>query len=491
MIGILAHYDFWIDLTASVLGLLLYVGSTHTLQQRRHPAAAVSWILMFVFLPWVALPAYILFGQRKIKADFATLSPPWPLHSAARNAQDDDDSRGWMSTMLISLGGAPVRDTDTVRLHRDGREAETELWAVIDAASERLCVSTYVLGNDRIGNELIARLAARARDGVDVRLLLDGVGCFFVRHQQLAPLTTAGGRVARAFPPLRRMLQRQSNFRNHRKMVVADERLCWMGGRNFADEYFSGKTPQTAWPDLSLTIRGEAGGDAQAIFVVDWFWACGERLELHRPSAPRALRALSRDLKRPADASSMTAALQVPRDYQQIQLLASGPDQPQDALQAFMVTGCYRAQTRILAASPYLIPDPALLQALCLAARRGVMVDIVLPARSNHVLADLARNRAMRELAQAGVRLWLSPKMMHAKALVFDDLAMTGSANLDIRSLFLNFELALVLYDAADAEQLANWIEHHRQVSAPYVADQPSLPRDLLEGAVLWVGFQL
>ncbi len=470
MFAFLVHYDFWIDFVASVLGLVLYVGSTYTLQQRRHPAAALSWLLMFVFLPLMAIPAFLLFGQRKIKANTRNLAPPWPIQSRSNLGENRGEaSRGWMSEMLVSLGGAPVRDVRGVELELSGEAAEQAVWNAIDDARHRICVSTYVLGNDRIGNELIERLAARARAGVDVRLLLDGVGCFFVRHQQLRSLTSAGGQVARAFPPLRRMLQRQSNFRNHRKMVLVDGKRLWMGGRNFADEYFLGKPPAKAWPDLSLTVFGEVAMDAEAVFTLDWFWACGERL---RPT-------------------ETTASVGAGTDAQQVQLLTCGPDQTQDSLQSFIVTACYRAQSRIMAVTPYLIPDPSLIQALGLAARRGVAVDLVLPQRSNHILADLARNRAMRELASAGVNIWLSPEMMHAKALVFDDLAVTGSANLDIRSLFLNFELAAVLYNKRSVTPLASWIEQHRQSCRRYVPTAPSLPRDILEGAVLWVGFQL
>ena len=470
MFAFLVHYDFWIDFVASVLGLVLYVGSTYTLQQRRHPAAALSWLLMFVFLPLMAIPAFLLFGQRKIKANTGKLAPPWPIQSRSNLGENRGEaSRGWMSEMLVSLGGAPVRDVHGVELDLTGEAAELAVWKAISDARQRICVSTYVLGNDRIGNELIERLAARARAGVDVRLLLDGVGCFFIRRQQLSSLTSAGGRVARAFPPLRRMLQRQSNFRNHRKMVLVDGNCLWMGGRNFADEYFLGKPPDKAWPDLSLTVFGEAAMDAEAVFSLDWFWACGERL---RPT-------------------QTTASLCAGTDAQQVQLLSSGPDQTQDSLQSFIVTACYRAQSRIMAVTPYLIPDLSLIQALGLAARRGVAVNLVLPQRSNHILADLARNRAMRELATAGVNIWLSPEMLHAKALVFDDLAITGSANLDIRSLFLNFELAAVLYDKRSVAPLANWIEQHRQNCRRYIPTPASLPRDILEGAVLWVGFQL
>ncbi len=475
MVAFLIHYDFWIDFVASVLGLVLYVGSTHTLQQRRHPAAALSWLLMFVFLPLVAIPAFLVFGQRKIKANTDRLAPPWPIQSRSSiGANRAAGSRGWMSEMLVSLGGAPVRDARRVHVHDNGDEAEQALWASIAEARERIWLSTYVLGNDRIGNELIQRLAQKARQGVDVRLLLDGVGCFFVRYQQLSPLTSAGGHVARAFPPMRRMLQRQSNFRNHRKMLLTDGDGLWMGGRNFADEYFQGKAPVSAWPDLSLTAYGAVALDAEAVFSLDWYWACGERL---RPSE--------------AKKQTVTAVCGEGTDAQQVQLLASGPDQTQDSLQSFIVTACFRAQSRIVAVTPYLIPDPTLTQALGLAARRGVAVDIVLPQRSNHILADLARNRAMRELAQAGVNIWLSPEMVHAKALVFDDLAITGSANLDIRSLFLNFELAVVLYDKETAAQLAQWIHRYQQHARRYLPTPASLPRDILEGAVLWVGFQL
>ena len=501
MIGFLAHYDYLIDLIGSIIGVLLYVATTHTLQQRRHPAAALSWMLMFLFLPLVAIPAYILFGQRKFKADPAQLLPPWPMRlrgseanadSAVSSHANDGGGGGWMSTMLESLGGAPVRDAQPVSLHGNGAQAEQALWQLVDDAQSRLWVSTYVLGNDRIGNSLIERLAAKAAAGVDVCLLLDGVGCFFVRHQQLRVLTQAGGRVARSFPPLRRMLKRQSNFRNHRKMVIADNDRLWMGGRNFADDYFSGADGKDGWDDLSLDCRGDLPRDAAVVFSRDWYWACAEPLDPGALASYGTAAALigasaahaQQPLVRAADPNGATIA-------NQAQLLASGPDQPQDSLQSFLVTACYRAQQRILAVTPYLIPDPALSQAFALAARRGIAVDLLLPRRSNHILADLARNRSLRELATAGVRIWLAPTMNHGKAVVFDDMAMTGSANLDIRSLFLNFESTLVLYDAQHAAQLATWISTRINLATRYTARPASLARDLFEGAVLWLGFQL
>ena len=452
------NWAVWMHVSASILGFLLYVASTHALQQRRHPAAAMSWILSFIFVPYLALPAYVFFGQRKIKAGAS------PRIEAADSS---DVARSWMSAMLESLGSAPPRDDAHVQVHRSAAQGEASLWQLIEGAQQRIFVSTYVLGANRVGRSLIARLAAKARAGVEVRLLLDGVGCFRVRSRQLRALTRSGGQVARAFPPLRRLLRRQANFRNHRKLLVVDSRALWMGGRNFSDEYFEGNSKHPGWLDLSLDAAGAIAGDAERVFCADWMLATGQRIESGPPAAP-----------------SVVASPQA-------QLLASGPDQSLDSLEALLVTACFRAQKRIIGVTPYLILDPALLQALCLAARRNVSVHLVLPARSNHRLADYARGRGLRELAMAGVSIWLAPQMIHAKAMVFDDFALTGSANLDIRSLFLNFELTMVLYDPDAAQSLADWIVASRAGARLYLPRPASVARDLFEGAVLWLGFQL
>ncbi len=150
------------------------------------------------------------------------------------------------------------------------------------------------------------------------------------------------------------------------------------------------------------------------------------------------------------------------------------------------------ARRRILAVTPYFVPDANLVMALTLAARRGVLVDLVLPARSNHRLADVARHRPLRDLAAAGARLWSEPYMQHAKAIVIDDqLALAGSANLDLRSLFLNYELMVAFYEPADVVRFAAWIEHERSAAVRFEPSEPGLLRDLSEGLLLWLAFQL
>jgi cardiolipin synthase len=173
------------------------------------------------------------------------------------------------------------------------------------------------------------------------------------------------------------------------------------------------------------------------------------------------------------------------------QVIASGPDQTDDTVHAMLVTGCFNARQHIIAATPYFVPDEKLFMALALAARRGVIVDLLLPVRSNHRLADLARHRALRELAINGVRIWFMPYMFHAKAIVIDDMAMAGSLNLDVRSLFLNYELMIAFYGKADVHRFALWLEEHRRSATRYRPHKPTLLRDLAEGLVLWLAFQL
>ena len=286
-------------------------------------------------------------------------------------------------------------------------------------------------------------------------------------------------RVVKFVPPFRSILRGRANLRNHRKMLVADGERLWCGGRNFAAEYFEGDPAKLAgqslrnhaWHDLSFDLRGELVAHACELFGEDWAYA--SRTPLVAQCQPQ----------QPVAAGSGASLAQ---------LVPSGPEQVDDTVQSLLVSGCFMAQRRVLVVTPYFIPDASLLMALTLAARRGVLIDIVLPRRSNHRLADVARHRPLRDLATAGARLWFEPYMQHAKAVVVDDqLALAGSANLDLRSLFLNYELMVAFYEPADVRRFAAWIEHERGLASRFEPKEPGLIRDLLEGVLLWLAFQL
>jgi cardiolipin synthase len=317
------------------------------------------------------------------------------------------------------------------------------------------------------------RMAECVERGVVVRLLLDGVGAIQLPHAFFVRLKSAGIKTEIFSPLFARKTQGPRNLRNHRKMVIADGALLWAGGRNIAAEYFIGLRGEAAWRDLSFDLDGPVAGDAAKQFEADWVAAGGEP---------------ARDAHTPA-----STAIGLRREPQsRAQFLPSGPDQTEDTVHALLIDACFHVRERILAVTPYFVPDVSLETALRLAARRGVRIDLVIPASSNHRLADFARNRALRALHRAGVAIHLVPFMNHAKGVVFDDsLALTGSVNLDSRSLLLNYESAVVLYGTGEISWLADWIGALIPESRRFDARAPSILRDIGEGLLLTVAYQL
>ena len=458
---------------AAFLGLAVYVFASHARRQRRHPSAAIAWVVSLALLPYVALPLYLLFGNRKV------VRGPFVRQAlvALPGAQVAVTPMARFQQLAAALGLPGLSCYQQLAIHQDGQAALHALRSVMRGASRTLDVCIFLLGRDVLGQEIIQLLAQRARAGVRVRLLIDGVGVYLGGRPDLKPLSAAGVQVVVFVSPFRSALPGRTNLRNHRKLVIADGRRTWTGGRNLAAEYFVGdpaqQQPVSPWTDLSFDFVGDLARQTQQRFDQDWAFATNTAWPGTAPQPAPAATAVALD----------TAAAQ---------LIASGPDQADDTLYALLISACFTAQTRILGITPYFVPDATLLMALTLAARRGVAVDLVLPAHSNHRLADMARHSALREITLAGARIWLLPEMVHAKAIVIDQgLAMAGSANLDGRSLFLNYELMVAFYDRVDVQRFAQWIEQQRARGQLYRAHAPGLLREMAEGLIRSLAFQL
>ncbi|MEP6883876.1 MAG: phospholipase D-like domain-containing protein [Gammaproteobacteria bacterium] len=464
-----------------VISLLIYVLTTRLERTRRPPSIAIAWVLSLIALPYFALPAYLIFGRRKLR------------RKTAHRSGTQQGGLNWAEELIESFGLAASAPA-FVRLHRDGVDSSAALFATMASARSRLDICTYILGNDAIGREATRYMVERARAGVRVRLLIDGVGAIKLPRSCFHEWQQAGIETAVFSPLFARRTPAPRNLRNHRKLTIADGVRLWAGGRNLAAEYFVGGNGVPAWRDLTFDLDGPVAAAATDQFEADWV-AAGGNPAISTEACATADASVAADA--PA-AASVPAGVTDPSDTLieaapcRAQFVPSGPDQAEDTVQALLIDACFRARRRIIAVTPYFVPDAALEMAMRLAARRGVRIDLCIPATSNHRLPDFVRHRALRSLSEVGARVHLSPYMNHAKAVVFDrSLAVSGSVNLDSRSLLLNFECAVVFYGVDEIDWLANWIQDLIPESRPYDCRAPGLWRDIAEGLLLTVAYQL
>jgi cardiolipin synthase A/B len=397
---------------------------------------ALAWLLAIVLIPYVGVPFYLVFGGRKISRQMARKGPLYrggPEETVVCDGTAEETKR-----VLAALGLPAPRGGNSVEMHFSGESAYAELMATIERAQRTIHITTFILGRKEVGRSIVELLTRKASEGVRVRLLLDSLGCFYTRRRSLRPLQRAGGQVGWFLPvlPLRRRWS--ANLRNHRKIVVADGREAMVGGMNL-DYRFMGPRPDPArFIDSAVFLKGPAVADIDKVFANDWHFTTGETV----PEKERA-------------------GWDVHAGDAQVQVAPSGPDVPEDALSDALLTAAMDVNERIWLVTPYFVPDESMLKLLALQARIGRDVRVVLPEKSNHHIADLARGVAVRELLAAGAVVYLYPKrMVHAKVLLFDSaVGITGSPNLDMRSLLLDFEIALFHYSHGELSQIAAWME--------------------------------
>jgi cardiolipin synthase len=450
---------------ALILGALVtLILLSSMLRQQRSPAASAAWLVFMLAVPYLGVPLYLLIGTRKLKSLAAQkqrlLSSPSPVSAGETCLQN----------LLSRLGAPAPREARSFTLHRDADQARRSLASLLEKARETLDIEIFILGDDDIGRELIDRLIGCVARGVRVRLVLDGVGSFLLPKRRLRPLVSVGAQVAWFVPVLHIPLRGRSNLRNHRKLIVADGDWVWSGGRNLAVDYL-GPEDQTRWRDLSFDLTGPAARDFQAVFNADWGFAAVSAIE-------------PVELPDRVEAGQQVAHL--------AQVIPSGPDTVEDVLEQVIAQLIAEARERIALVTPYFVPSETLQTLLCIAARRGTQLDILMPARSNHHMADYVRNRFLRRLQAAGASIHLlGNEMLHAKALIVDErYALVGSANFDLRSLYLNFELTVLLYSPQDVSAISGWVDALLSRTEPWTEKPHGAIRETLEGLVMVTAFQ-
>ncbi len=445
------------------LNVAAFFFAFRAIRSARTPQGAVGWTFFLMVLPWLGVPAYLVFGDFRYPN---MVSARRSSQSASRAGIEGFDER----KPAAGDEGDPLRagfETLAERRAVAGNAAELlidhaafdAIFAAIAAARRYILIETYILRDDRTGRLLRERLIAKAREGLRVHVLYDPFGSHGLDRAYLKLLREAGVTItnfharhkSRLFAPMR------LNFRDHRKIAVIDGETGFTGGFNFGDEYL-GRNPRLGpWRDTLVRLTGPAVAQLQAHFAEDWHWATGKSLDLNwRPEAV---------------ASNVTALV-----------LASGPADAQETGCLYFLHALTCAKKRIWISSPYFTPDPSLTNAMRVAAARGVDVRVIVAGERDHWLVWLAGFAFLDEMRGSGVRFYRYKRgFMHQKIVLIDDhVAAIGSHNLDSRSCRLNFEASAIIFDPLFAEKVASMMERDFAASALVdrpLADQPAALR--------------
>lgn len=427
-----------------LLGLALV---PRIVSSRRESSATLAWLLAVVLLPFAGALFYFVVGaptfRRRTRKKRAANAEVAPALRRLEDALRVDQAAHWaegeleerhrtLMALAARVTDAPVLGGNELEVLDDGRAASRALEDAIAGARDHVHLEYYIFRPDETGQRVLKLLAERARAGVEVRLLYDGFGSLALREADVAELCAAGGRAAPFLPIGLWRRPFQFNFRNHRKIVVVDGKIAFTGGLNIGDEY-SGRRRRYAWRDTHMRIRGPVVVSLQEVFAEDWYFATSEDLVDARYFPP------------PERAGEMVA-----------QVIDSGPDRPYQPIHRILFTAITLAQDRIWLTTPYFVPDPSIVVALQAAALRGIDVRLLLPSYGDLPLVQLAGRSFYDELLEAGCRIFeYQPVMLHAKTMTVDGCWGTaGSANMDMRSFRLNFEVNLVVYGEAFARRL-------------------------------------
>lgn len=430
---------------ATIIQLLGVATALHAIMGVRTAQGSIAWAISLVTFPWFALPMYWIFGRNKFQgyADTRRLGDLEIHHvvqKAGSSAREDRlivDVTDANLKVFERLAKMPFLHANRVGLLVNGDATFGAIFAGIDSAKDYVLVQFFIVHDDQIGRELKNRLIKKATDGVRVYFLYDEIGCHKLPNRYIRELSDAGVEI-HEFNTRKGLTNRfQINFRNHRKIVVVDGQMAFVGGLNVGDEYMGRSKRFGPWRDTHVKIEGPAVHAVQLSFLEDWYWATRKSLNVDwKPRASNAGR-------------------------QQVLVLPSGPADELETCALFFVHAIHSAKQRIWIASPYFVPDRQVITALQLAALRGVDVRILLPDRPDHKLVYLSSFSFLDEAEQSGVAIYryLDGFMHHKVVLIDDDLAAVGTANLDNRSFRLNFEITILVHDHQFAGEVSEMLE--------------------------------
>jgi cardiolipin synthase A/B len=472
--------DWWhsleVEITAIANVVLLVVTIPWVLMTKRDSTSAVAWCLLVFFVPILGSIFFVLFGyqhihrklkkKRKHKKMFGLTHGGLPAEAGGGPEGSVIDS-AWqgMSGLATRMGAFPAAAGNQVTFFHEGSSAWAAIQEAVASARHHIHLEYFIFQPDETGQALLNLLTEKAKQGVQVRLLLDAMGSRRLRRRHLQSLRDAGGKCYEflSLNPLRRRIQ--VNMRDHRKILIVDGRVAFTGGLNIGDEYL-GKVPRFGfWRDTHLRLEGPAVAGLQRVFVEGWDFAAEEDLRGTEYFPPPATKGTS-----------------------VVQIIQSGPDQELKSIREVYFAAILQARRRLWIASPYFVPDAGLRDALCLAGYLGLDVRLLCQFHPDKWIPFFAGRYYWSDVLATGVKVYQYSKgMMHSKVMLVDgEWASVGTANLDNRSLHLNFEVNCLLYSPTDVAELESAFRHDLtdSILLDYrVFDRRPLPERLVENA--------
>jgi cardiolipin synthase len=442
---------------ASIMHLLGILSAVKAIMESRTPQGAIAWALGLVTFPYIAVPAYWIFGRSKFqgfvkllredKAETGQMARKYIEHLKEHKLILSPERQEAMP--VEKLANLPFTVGNEAELLIDGEATFNSIFKGMDRAKHYILVQFYIVKADGLGNEFKDRMIESAKKGLRVYFLYDEIGSMGLPDQYVSDLQAAGVNVHKFNTTKGRTNRFQINFRNHRKIVVVDGIEAWVGGHNVGDEYL-GKGEIGPWRDTHVRIAGPAAQSIQVSFVEDYHWAADEMLNLNW-------------IPEKFTTDKPVAALAIP----------SGPSDTFETCTLLFMKAIQSAKTRLWIASPYFVPDEQFITALHLAVLRGVDVRILIPRKTDNPLVNLTHWAYIKDLKRIGVALfWFEKGFLHQKVvLVDDDIATIGTANFDNRSFRLNFEITLLVVDKAFGESVSQMLEEDFRGS-PEILDE-------------------
>lgn len=433
------HHIFLI-LFLILYGYTIFSAISVILLENRNPSKSLSWVLVLIFLPFLGLIFYLIFGQDFRKRKIISLKSihrisERPVDSINLAQLDDGNIKSnflKLTKLLNRNSEASAYAFNKFNIYSDPEEIFKTMFDTIRSAKEHIHIEFFIIENDNISNQLKDILIEKARQGVRVRMIYDYVGSINLTQNYIKSLKDAGVYV-KPFLPLRLRLRRSKiNYRNHRKLIIVDGKIGFTGGVNIADRYIYGDR-LGKWRDTVVRIEGAGVHGLQQLFLIDWYFV-EKKIITDKKYFPKPEK-FNKNL---------------------IQLVSSGPDTDWPAIMQGIAAAIMSAEKYVYLHTPYYMPPEIMEGCIQMAAMSNVDVYLMIPSKSDTFLAAASSHSYLGKILDAGVKVFLyEGGFLHSKAIVIDDfLSIIGSSNLDERSFLQNFEANAFIYDEPTAKHL-------------------------------------